>query len=190
MPSPTLTPPLSTPTANPPDRVSPLRDVLGQLRRLVERLDAQAYNHKPVTTYAGSLGGHVRHCLDHVAALLAGTADKNGVVDYEARQRGGDIETDPAAALELMRRLDADLAALQPDEPRQRELTAVLMLSPHEPTLHAPSCLDRELAFVLNHTIHHNAMIGGMAKALGVDVPDDFGVAPGTLRHEQQRADG
>jgi uncharacterized damage-inducible protein DinB len=44
------------------------------------------------------------------------------------------------------------------------------------------STLARELAFVLNHTIHHQAMIGLLASLHGCDVPDGFGYAPSTPR--------
>ena len=40
------------------DHVGPLREVLGQLARLVDQLDDTAYNTTPVTTYGGRLGGH------------------------------------------------------------------------------------------------------------------------------------
>lgn len=177
-------PAAGTPAAPPrPDRVAPLREVLDQLSRLVQQLDPPRYNTKPVTTYGGSVGGHVRHCLDHVSALLCGT--RGEPIDYEARQRGSDIETCPHAALEQLGRLDAALADLDPHA--NPPVTAVLMLSPHAPLLRTESTLDRELAFVLNHTIHHHAMIAGMAKALDVPVPDGFGMAPGTLQHQQNQ---
>ena len=62
-----------------------------------------------MATFGGSIGGHVRHCLDHVAALLDGL--DGGVVDYEARERGTAAEGDPAAAA-WVAELDARLAAM------------------------------------------------------------------------------
>ncbi|MEM7625182.1 MAG: DinB family protein [Planctomycetota bacterium] len=168
-----------------PSHVAPLREVLGQLCRLLEPLDPARYNAKPVTTYGGSVGGHVRHCLDHVNALLHGV--KGELIDYEARQRGTDIENDPASALAEINRLDAALAQVPTDALGQTVTTAIF-LAADRPALHAPSTVSREIAFVLSHTIHHNAMIGGMVKALGGDVPAEFGMAPGTLRHQQQQA--
>lgn len=170
------------------DRVTPLREVLDQLRRLLDQLDASIYNAKPVTTYGGSVGGHVRHCLDHVNALLQGAPGNStpeNLIDYEARQRGTEVETDVDAARAELDRLDAALAAL-PEDALECAVTTAIFLAADRPALHAPSSLAREVAFVLSHTIHHNAMIGGMVKALGGDVPADFGMAPGTLRHQQQ----
>ena len=163
--------------------MAPLRDVMRQLLGLIGQLDAERYNTKPVTTYGGSVGGHVRHCLDHVVALLRGV--EGGVIDYEDRQRGGDIETNLESARAELARLDAAVVAL-PDAAADAPVTIAVLLSPDGPALHAPSSLGREIAFVVSHTVHHNAMIGGMVKALGGAVPADFGVAAGTLRHQQQ----
>ncbi|NIP97468.1 MAG: hypothetical protein GWO24_30170, partial [Akkermansiaceae bacterium] len=46
--------------------------------------------------------------------------------------------------------------------------------------------LGRELQFLVSHTVHHFAMIGGICRALGVALEDDFGVAPSTIRHRVQ----
>lgn len=165
------------------DHVQPLREVLGQLCCLISQLDAQTYNTKPVTTYGGSIGGHVRHCLDHINALLQGT--HGHLIDYEARQRGTDVETDPVVARTECERLDSFLAAL-PEGVGGQVVTTSILLTPAGPALCAPSSVAREIAFVLSHTIHHNAMIGGMVKALGGEVPVDFGVAPGTIGHQRQ----
>ena len=45
------------------------------------------------------------------------------------------------------------------------------------------STIARELAFVLSHTIHHNATIRGMVIALGLSAPASLGYAPSTLAH-------
>jgi uncharacterized damage-inducible protein DinB len=47
--------------------------------------------------------------------------------------------------------------------------------------------IGRELAYVLSHTIHHNAIIGAMVKTLGGALPQRFGYAPSTIRHAEGR---
>jgi hypothetical protein len=51
------------------------------------------------------------------------------------------------------------------------------------PPVEVETTLGRELAFVLSHTVHHNALIDVIAKTLGVLVPDRFGYAPSTIAH-------
>jgi hypothetical protein len=48
--------------------------------------------------------------------------------------------------------------------------------------------VGRELAFVLSHTVHHNALIAVMALTLGVSIPDRFGYAPSTIAHLEKVA--
>jgi hypothetical protein len=49
-----------------------------------------------------------------------------------------------------------------------------------------PSTTGRELQFLVSHTVHHFAMIGGICRALEVEMEENFGVAPSTLRHRAQ----
>ena len=58
---------------------------------------------------SGSIGEHVRHCLDHVSALLA--ADPSRTLSYDRRQRGTTVETDPGEALRQILQLKSALDA-------------------------------------------------------------------------------
>lgn len=169
----------------PADRVAPLRVAFGQLRHLLDQVGDTRYGVKPVTTYGGSIGGHVRHCLDHAHALLQGVND--GLIDYEARQRGTTIETDLRSAIDALDALDLELSKL-PLDIGEQTIKTTMLLSPEGPSIRVQSCVDREIAFVFSHTVHHQAMIGGMAKALGCTVPTDFGVAPATICHQLSEA--
>ena len=158
--------------------VTPLRAVLAQLAEVVAALDDGQYRRKGVAQLNASVGGHVRHCLDHVSALLAGL--DTGVVDYEKRERGGDIETRRTAAVDLMKDLDDRLARNHAVDPATG-VSTVVMLAADQPPLKARSTFGRECGFVLSHTIHHSAMIGAMVRDMGGDVPEHFGYAPGTV---------
>lgn len=158
--------------------VTPLRAVLAQLAEVVEGLDDEQYTRKGPAHLGASVGGHVRHCLDHVSALLAGI--ETGVVDYEKRERGGDIETRRSAALGLMKDLDARLIDKADTSPAEAVSTVVMLASDDAP-LKSTSTFGRECGFVLSHTIHHSAMIGAMVRDMGGEVPEHFGYAPGTV---------
>lgn len=158
--------------------VVPLRSALAQLAAVVDALDDEQYTRKGPAGFNASVGGHVRHCLDHVSALLAGV--ETGLVDYETRERGGAIETRRSDAVALMHDLDVKLERhikIGPEHP----VTTVVMLAPEQAPLKSGSTFGRECGFVLSHTIHHSAMIGAMVREMGVDVPEHFGYAPGTV---------
>ncbi|MBY0261388.1 MAG: DinB family protein [Phycisphaerales bacterium] len=163
---------------------SALVGVLGGLRDVVSSLDASAYTAQSGPLFAGAtLGGHVRHCLDHARALVDyGDAR---AVDYDHRERGTPVETDPAAAIGELDRVLAGIDALAP-EPVDTPLTVAVMPSRDGRSVALQSTLGRELAFVLSHTVHHNATVRGMVASLGLSLPGSFGYAPSTLAHHDR----
>lgn len=151
--------------------------LLEQLAGLVARLDDSHYRAARAREVSGSVGGHVRHCLDHVAALVRGVED--GHVDYDARVRGTAIETRRDAALHEIARLATSmqrLGAMAANTP----VAVVLGGGADDGAPVAISTISRELAFVLSHTIHHFAIVALLLHDMGVRVPPRFGYAPST----------
>ncbi len=162
--------------------VVPLVAVLRQLADLLDGMTDEQYRSQP-PGFTSTIGGHVRHCLDHVDALLA--AVERGQLNYDARRRGTAVETCRQAALDAIARQQEQLLELPPlVEEQPLRLTA--MMSTVLPAFDLGTTVGRELAFVLSHTIHHNALIAVMARALGVAVPERFGYAPSTIAHLEQ----
>ena len=165
-----------------PPAVMPLVGVLRQLAELLEALCDADYVQKPVGVVPSSIGGHVRHNLDHIESLLNGL--DFGSVDYDARRRGTDIERSRGAALDALRWLEFRLFATEWPAADQPLRLSVLLSSDGAP-VEVETTLARELAFLLSHTIHHNALIGVMAKLLGAPLPDNFGYAPSTIAYQK-----
>ena len=155
-----------------------LADLLTDTARVVAQLAPEEYTDSHVPGISGSIGGHVRHCLDHVRALELGI--ERGLVDYDARRRDIGIERErEAAALSLL----AAASRLQtiPDEALGRMVVVRTLVAIDGPVVEAVSSVARELAFVVSHTIHHNAQIALLAHRLGSSrLPRRFGVAPST----------
>lgn len=157
---------------------APLRDALRQLAGVIRDLDDAQYTRPPRNGFTGSVGAHVRHCLDHVEALLG--AAVTGSLDYDDRKRGSPIETDRMRALAAIGRMETELTSLAADAMR-RPVTVASLISPDLPPARLESSLGRELAYVISHTTHHNALIGCLVAAMGRPVPDRFGYAAATL---------
>jgi hypothetical protein len=166
--------------AQPEPAAASLMTILQQLQAVVGCLRDDQYPMRPVGVVDSSIGGHVRHCLDHVRALLI--AVDTGELDYDARDRGTPIETDRSAALAAIKTLRNRLAGLE-DETIDRPLALFVMMTSDGAPIRVTSSVGREMAYVLSHTIHHNALIGTMVKILGGWLPDRFGYAPSTLAH-------
>ena len=166
-----------------PAPIVPLIGVLEQLSDLLEAMSDEQYRTRPVGPVSSNVGGHVRHCLDHIEALLSGV--ESGLIDYDQRQRGTDIETSRISARAAIGWLQRRLRSF-PLDSEERGLSLSAIVQPGSPSVEVETSVGRELVFVLSHTIHHNALIAVMAKTLGVPLPEHFGYAPSTLDHMEK----
>lgn len=131
------------------------------------------------------VGPHLRHCTDHFQSLLNGI--EHGRVDYDDRERNVRIETEPAAAVELLEQLMLGIEKLAERDPWE-SINVMQMGSHDSQPLNMPSSLDRELVFLSSHTIHHLALMIELSRQKGVELPREFGVAFSTARYLQQKA--
>lgn len=155
-----------------------LAGLVEQLAVVVGQLSDDQYTCPHVGWQSGSIGGHVRHCLDHIETLLSGVP--GGQINYDARQRGTQIECDRRAALAHCEHLQRQLL-LCGETPLERGVQVCTLFGPGQAPLRVNSTFGRELAFVHSHTIHHQAMIASLVRALGGPVPEYFGYAPSTI---------
>lgn len=162
----------------------PLVNILRELRAVLAGMTSEQYVSEGGELFAhATIGGHVRHCLDHTRAIAE--CWERGTVDYDHRLRGTTIETELAAADAELGLLIEAIEGLGKQDANARVCVSVTPTRAGQSVM-LSSTLGRELAFVLSHTIHHNAMIRGIAQSLGGGgaVPASFGFAPSTLAHQ------
>jgi uncharacterized damage-inducible protein DinB len=169
---------IGTATAPAGGSLAALTRLLEELSAVVRRVPPTAYTATPFPAVSGSIGQHVRHILDHVASVCA--AAPLARLSYDRRERGTNVEADPAAALQTIRRLTSALAALETDD--DEPITMLSVVAPGAEPVAVRTTLGRERLFVVSHTIHHQALIGLLLSAAGCGVPCDFGLAPSTPR--------
>jgi uncharacterized damage-inducible protein DinB len=157
-----------------------LAGLLSALRAWALRLAPADYTRRP-ERLASTVGQHLRHSLDHVQALVAGVA--SGCACYDQRQRGTADELDRDRAVA---RIDALLPAVRAlaDLPADQAVAVELLINPAQGARCYPSCLGRELAFVLTHAIHHNALMGAIVVDWGYAMPPTLSTAPATQAHD------
>ena len=151
---------------------------LEDIATIVGALSEETYRARPLPGASGSIGAHVRHCLDHVSALVS--ADRSSDLSYDCRERGTAVETDPAAALRCIQILRIKVAVGRWSTWADDPIVVSSTISRSGAVATGMSTLARELAFVLNHTTHHQATIALLASLQGYDIPDGFGYAPST----------
>jgi uncharacterized damage-inducible protein DinB len=168
-----------------PTRRAPLAlaACLQQLATLLQTTPDSDYTWRHPSGVSGTVGAHVRHCLDHVHAVLdqAGGAR----LTYDHRQRATRTEQDRAHAVEQLHHAARQL--LETDAEPDCPLTLDVQVDRDGASVAVPSSFGRELAFVLQHTIHHQALIALLLADRGARVPDTFGYAPSTPRPEDSR---
>ncbi len=153
--------------------------VLDQCDRLLRDLPEAVYAAPSRVLAGGTVGKHVRHTIDHFAALLSGH-ERRQTVDYDHRERGVPMETVRAEAISALRDLRERLAGLGPPD-MNAPVRVRVMLTADGADAELLSTLGRELAFAAHHAVHHHAMIKAIAAEHGHAAPADFGTAPSTL---------
>jgi len=167
----------------PSDPLNVLADSRVKLAEFVSSLRDADYNRKSEYAGGGTIGGHIRHCLDHVSLLLDGIGE--GLVDYDRRQRGTDVERSPSQALQAIHRLEGLIGELSGDV-IDREIRVRGQIQAGSPAMEVHSTTGRGLVFVISHTIHHQAVIAAAAREIGVSLLADFGFAPATIAYRKR----
>jgi uncharacterized damage-inducible protein DinB len=166
--------------------IGALSGQLSALSGVIQKLTDEQYAGAAgasASSVSSSIGSHVRHSLDHVAAVACGS----DCLDYDTRQRGTDVERSRSSARKRIDELNAELSKLSSaDAARVVRFAAVIDVD--GPRVELESTLGRELAFVISHTVHHHAMITAAAKLAGVALPERFGWAPSTIRAAERTA--
>lgn len=159
--------------------------MIEQGRRLAASLPGDAFTARSPATLGASIGGHLRHNLDHYTCFLRGVAD--GRIDYDARQRDNGVESEPATACAALGAAAAGFAALDAAA-LDRDLEVRMDTGEGDTRPWTRSTVRRELQFLVSHTVHHYALIAMICGMHGHAVEAGFGVAPSTLEHRRRQS--
>lgn len=158
---------------------------LNEIKKVLLQLTDEQYSFAATTLFGATIGQHVRHILEFYQSVFNGLEKK--IINYDHRERNLLIENNANCAIEIIEVINAQLAFNNEDE--------VLYL---EGNFCADSCSNmnirtsfyRELAYCLEHSIHHQALIkvGLMEIRCLSFVDDTFGLAPATIRYRKSCA--
>lgn len=158
-----------------------VQNTFGQLAESICQLQPGEYIQPSEALSGHTIGQHVRHIIELFQCLEVGYEE--GTVNYENRKRDTSIEDDPRLACRLLEQILAQLS--RPDKP------LVLEASYGQETA-GPIALStnyyREIAYNLEHTIHHMALIriGIRDTNSRLVLPEEYGIASSTLQHRRQ----
>ena len=160
----------------------PLQQVFVQLSQTLNQLSDDEYRQPSKVLLNATIGQHVRHIIELFQCLEKGYND--GIVNYEKRKRDYQIETDKELAILLLKEIYQNIERSNKDIFLEAEdyCESIEIVS-------IPSNYYRELAYNLEHTIHHMALIRvGINEVSAVRLPEEFGVAYSTVKYRQQCA--
>lgn len=151
--------------------------IIGQLGHLLGQLAESQYA-QPLSCMAqNSIGKHVRHVIECYQCLLQGI--EHGLVDYDKRARNLQLETDKDFALEILNTISETMHTIE-EKPMQLAVTY------SDTTTCVQTSVMREIAYNVEHTVHHLAIIKmGINVAFpAIVIPDNVGVANSTIRYQ------
>ena len=159
-----------------------VNNVFVQLADTLHQLSKEEYIKPCNTLFNNTIGQHVRHIIELFQCLENGY-DVN-MVNYERRPRDLAIETDKDFAEELLQEIFKKLS--RPN----KELVLEACYDEHTTQpITIPTNYYREIAYNLEHTIHHMALIRvGITEVSGIQLSDDLGVASSTVKYRKQCA--
>ncbi|HEX6846141.1 MAG TPA: hypothetical protein VF144_04140 [Chitinophagaceae bacterium] len=158
----------------------PIQHVFVQLSETLKQLNNEEYARPSKILMNATIGQHVRHIIELFQCLEKGY--ETGRVNYEKRKRDYQIETDRQLAADLLRDIYKKLG-----KPNKEMLLEAEDYCDETQVVSIPSNYYRELAYNLEHTIHHMALIRvGVNEVSSLELPNEFGVAYSTIKYRQQ----
>lgn len=149
---------------------------LGDGLELIQLLGPDQFTQSCEPVFLSNIGVHFRHVLEHYSCFFEQLP--TGLISYDKRCRDMRLEVDSSYAVKTLSSVCDELKQLDIDN------GAGLLQISDQPLLRAvDSNLERELLFLLAHTVHHYAMIAAMARLLGKTPKEGFGVAIATQLH-------
>lgn len=160
------------------------KENLESIASLLEKLNPDQYQHPSYYLSGASIGQHIRHIIEFYTCLSQ--AYKESVaVNYDQRKRAMLLEKDPLEALKVIVQVIDWLQA----EKIQGDVSLIAAYAASNDNLTTiPSSFQRELAYCLEHSIHHQALIkiGLFEQGLSNLIDQEFGVATSTIKFRMQ----
>ena len=160
---------------------------LEEIRTLLGKVPKEVYLMKRDVLSGASIGQHVRHLLEFYVTLEQGL--KANVVFYDARARDLNIETDVSYAIQVVDKAIAFMSSSFFDRNAfKRNITLRASYGVDVSVdIDIDTTVERELAYCLDHAIHHLAIIkiSLIESRIDLKMESNLGVASSTLRYRE-----
>ena len=154
-------------------------NVFVQLNESIQLLSDEQYKQQSNILFNATIGQHVRHIIELFICLNQGY--ETGVVNYEKRKRDYRIESDSQFAIELLHSIYTTI-----NKPDKNIMLEVSYDEHSNDTIVIHTNYYREIAYNLEHTVHHMALIRvGINEVSAIELPSGYGVASSTIKYRK-----
>ena len=154
--------------------------ILNQVAELINQLSSEQYAKSLPVLSDNSVGKHTRHVVEFYQCLLNGLS--GGFVDYDKRERNILLETDRNYTQEAIKEIINYIEIIQDN-------SLQLNISYGDRISAINTSIFRELAYNIEHTVHHLAIIkiGIQTHFPEMSLPENLGVAHSTIKYQQEQ---
>jgi hypothetical protein len=158
---------------------------LQEIKSLIVSIKNDHYLVKSKLLSGSTIGQHVRHILEFYICLMHGA--RKGTVNYDQRERDLELETNRQFAGYTIDKICSNLSVITNCEILDLECN---FSSKEGSNTIIKTSFSRELAYCLEHSIHHQALIkiGLIEQHAGHLIDPKFGVGHPTIRHIEKCA--
>ena len=155
---------------------------LGQVTAALDSLSDDQYTYKS-EAQPSSLGMHTRHIIEFYQEFLTALQNPEDVhLCYDNRKRDMQLEDSKSAALQAFTAIQTALKGVDLSD---QDITISAITNPDAPMARFRSTIGRELYHLIDHTIHHMAIIKMVAQEQNILFDESFGVANATQSNDK-----
>jgi len=156
------------------------KQILTQLVHLINSLTKDEYTSQLNMLNKSTIGQHIRHVVEFYNELEKGYSV--GKVDYDNRKRNLSFEVDQNLVKDELHKIIGTIKKY--DLEKELLVESNYGLSEKGKVYSKSSC-RREIVYVLDHAVHHLAIIkiAIQTKYKHINLDADIGIAPSTLRN-------
>jgi uncharacterized damage-inducible protein DinB len=158
------------------------QSILSQIFDLTQQLNDAEYTSELDLLNGNTIGKHVRHILEFFGLLVEGASA--GIINYDKRKHEPLFETNTAATLKRIEELMDLVGQLHTGNEVYLEVSYA---KSDADSVKIKSSVERELAYNIEHSIHHMAIIKIAIQTVfpNIQVAENFGVAYSTVRYQR-----
>lgn len=158
------------------------RTILNQIFNLVNQLSDEEYKAQLDLLSGNSIGKHVRHVVEFFDLLVSGASEQ--LINYDKRKHEPVYEENTALTNQHIQTIIERIEKL---ESNSDVFLEVSYAESDKDSVKIKSSLEREIAYNIEHAIHHMAIIkiAVMTVFPKLKLAKNFGIAYSTVRYQK-----